>query len=107
MVFYVVLCSQIFVHVYVYVCINVYILTHIHIYRSNIECKTLGSHRSGYEEFYHLGYTRNGQNNGNTKKLRNRICVGCVERTSVGNIVCSSVCLHSVVLVLGTDDCVE
>jgi hypothetical protein len=27
------------------------------------------------------------QNNGNTKKLRNRICVGYVERTLVGNTV--------------------
>jgi hypothetical protein len=26
-----------------------------------------------------------GQNNGNTKKLRNRVCIGCVERTSVSN----------------------
>jgi hypothetical protein len=41
-----------------------------------------------------------GQNNGNTKKLRNNICVGYIERTSVCNIeCCSSVCLHSVVLV--------
>jgi hypothetical protein len=42
---------------------------------------------------------RGGQNNGNTKKLRNRICVGHIERTSVDNIECSSVCLHSVELV--------
>jgi hypothetical protein len=32
--------------------------------------------------------------------LRNRIvCVGYIERTSVGNTECSAVCLHSVVLV--------
>jgi hypothetical protein len=34
-----------------------------------------------------------------TKKLRTRICVGYIEGTSVGNTECSSVCLHSVVLV--------
>jgi hypothetical protein len=39
-----------------------------------------------------------GRNNGNTKKLRIRICVGYIERTSVGNTVRSSVCLHSAVL---------
>jgi hypothetical protein len=40
------------------------------------------------------------QNNGNTKKLRNEICVGYIERTSVGNTeCCSSICLHSVVLI--------
>jgi hypothetical protein len=40
------------------------------------------------------------QNNRNTKKLRNRICVGYIERTSVGNTEsCFSVCLHSVVFV--------
>jgi hypothetical protein len=27
------------------------------------------------------------QNNGSTKKLRNRICIGYIERTSVGNTV--------------------
>jgi hypothetical protein len=44
---------------------------------------------------------RGGQNtsNGNTKKLRNRMCVGCIERTLAGNTEYSSVCLHSVVLV--------
>jgi hypothetical protein len=43
---------------------------------------------------------RGGQNNGSTKKLRYRFCVGYIERTSVGNTECSSsVCLHSVVLV--------
>jgi hypothetical protein len=42
--------------------------------------------------------TGGGQNNGNTKKLRNRIYVGYIERTLVGNTECSSsVCLHSVV----------
>jgi hypothetical protein len=40
--------------------------------------------------------TGGGQNNGNTKKLRNRICVGYTERTSVGSTECSSVCLYSV-----------
>jgi hypothetical protein len=44
--------------------------------------------------------TGSEQNNGNTKKLRNKICVGYTERTSVGVSECSSsVCLHSVVLV--------
>jgi hypothetical protein len=43
--------------------------------------------------------TGGGQNNGNTKKLRNRIRVGYTERTSDGNTECSSVCLHSVALV--------
>jgi hypothetical protein len=44
-------------------------------------------------------YARGGQNNGKTKELRNRICVGYIERTSFGNIECSSsVCLHYVVL---------
>jgi hypothetical protein len=32
------------------------------------------------------------------KKLKNRICVGYFERTSVGNTEYSSICLHSVVL---------
>jgi hypothetical protein len=36
---------------------------------------------------------------GNTKQLRNRICVGYIERTLVGNTGCSSLCLHYVVLV--------
>jgi hypothetical protein len=40
-----------------------------------------------------------GQNNGSTEKLRNRICVGYAERTSDGNTGCSSVSLHSVMLV--------
>jgi hypothetical protein len=45
-------------------------------------------------------YTRGGQNNGNTKKLKNIICVSYIESTSIGNTECSySVCLHSVVLV--------
>jgi hypothetical protein len=39
------------------------------------------------------------QNNGNTKKLRNRICVGYTERTSGGKTEhSSSVYLHTVVL---------
>jgi autotransporter translocation and assembly factor TamB len=42
--------------------------------------------------------TGGGQNNGNTKKLRDRIYVGYIERASAGNTECSSV-LHSVVLV--------
>jgi hypothetical protein len=29
-------------------------------------------------------YTGDGQNNGHTKKLKNRICVGDIERTSTG-----------------------
>jgi hypothetical protein len=44
----------------------------------------------------HIG---RGQNNGNTKKFRNTICVGYIERASVSNNECSSVFLHSVVLV--------
>jgi hypothetical protein len=44
-------------------------------------------------------HTGGGQNNGNTKHLRNRICVGYIERTTVGNTECPRVCLHSVVLV--------
>jgi hypothetical protein len=43
--------------------------------------------------------TRGEQNNGNLKKLRNRISVGYVERTPVSNMEYSSVCLHSVMLV--------
>jgi hypothetical protein len=46
------------------------------------------------------GCTGGGQYNGNTMKLRNRICGDYTERTSVGNTECSSfVCLHFVVLV--------
>jgi hypothetical protein len=45
-------------------------------------------------------HTGGEQNNGNTKKLRNVICVGYIEITSVANTESSSsVCLHSVVLV--------
>jgi hypothetical protein len=40
-----------------------------------------------------------GQNNGNNEELRNRICVGYIDRTSGGNTECSTVCLLSVVLV--------
>jgi hypothetical protein len=44
--------------------------------------------------------TGSGQNNGNTKKFKNRICVGFVGTTSVGNTeYSSSICLQSVVLV--------
>jgi hypothetical protein len=39
-----------------------------------------------------------GQNNGNTKKLRHRICVSYTEKTSVGNSEYSSICLHSAAL---------
>jgi hypothetical protein len=48
--------------------------------------------------FVMMSTTGAGQNNGNTKKLRNRICVGYIDRTSVDNTECSSICLHSVVL---------
>jgi hypothetical protein len=41
------------------------------------------------ETIFHTKYS--GQNNGNTKKLRNRIYVGYPERNSVGNMECSSV----------------
>jgi hypothetical protein len=44
-------------------------------------------------------HTGDGQSNGNTKKLRTRICVGYIKRTSVGNTECCSVCLQSVVIV--------
>jgi hypothetical protein len=45
-------------------------------------------------------YTGCGQNNGNTKKSRNTICVGYIERTLVDNTKCPpSICLHSIVLV--------
>jgi hypothetical protein len=47
----------------------------------------------------YLKCTVGGQNNGNTKKLRNTLCVDYSERTSAGNTECSSVCLQSVVLV--------
>lgn len=43
--------------------------------------------------------TGGGQNNGNTKKLRNRICVTCIGTTSVSSTECFSICVHSVVLV--------
>jgi hypothetical protein len=43
--------------------------------------------------------TGDGQNNRNSKKLRNRICFGYIERISIDNSECSSICLHSVVLV--------
>jgi hypothetical protein len=33
-----------------------------------------------------MEYAWYGQNNGNTKKLRNIIYVGCIERTSFGSI---------------------
>jgi hypothetical protein len=35
----------------------------------------------------------------------NRICIGYIERTSVGNTECPFVCLHSVALVLGDSPC--
>jgi hypothetical protein len=50
-------------------------------------------------------YTGDGQNNGNSKKLRNIICIGYIERTSLGNTECSSVCLHSVAIVLSDSPC--
>jgi hypothetical protein len=39
------------------------------------------------------------QNNGNTKKLRNVLCVDYIERTLAGNTECSSICLHYVLCV--------
>jgi hypothetical protein len=49
-----------------------------------------------------------GQNNRNTNKLRNTICVGYIERTPVGNTECSSIHLCSVLLVISAlGDCVE
>jgi hypothetical protein len=50
--------------------------------------------------------TEGEQNNGNTKKPRNKICVGYAERT-VDNTKCSSVCLHSVLLVQCISDRAE
>jgi hypothetical protein len=38
----------------------------------------------------HTGNTGGEQNTRNSKKLRNRICVRYIERTSVGNNECSS-----------------
>jgi hypothetical protein len=52
-------------------------------------------------------HTHGDQNNGSTRKLRNRICVGYTVITSVNNTECSFDCLHSVVPVLVTIDCVE
>jgi hypothetical protein len=47
-----------------------------------------------------MKHIEGGQNNGRNKKLRNRSCVGYIERISVGNTeYSSSVCLQSVVLV--------
>jgi hypothetical protein len=53
--------------------------------------------------------TGDGRKNGNNKKLRIRICVGYIERTSIDNTKCS-VCLHSVrvsalVIVLSDGPC--
>jgi hypothetical protein len=58
---------------------------------------------------YTVNYRRGEQNYGNTNKLRNRICFGYIERTSVGSTECSpTVCLHSVsalVIVLSDSPC--
>jgi hypothetical protein len=55
--------------------------------------------RNRSQERYIYIYKGGVQNNGNIKKLTNRICVGYIERTSFGNTEYSSICLHSVVLV--------
>jgi hypothetical protein len=55
---------------------------------------------------------RGGQNNGNTKKLRNRICVGYIEITAVGNteyflrlfLLCSA-CTSALRIVLSGSPC--
>jgi hypothetical protein len=62
-------------------------------------CQNLSQEFHEYEAGNEINIYRGEQNNGNTKKLRNRICVGYIDRTSVGNTECSSVCLHYVVLV--------
>jgi hypothetical protein len=51
-------------------------------------------------DFHSLDLIYKGeQNNGNTKNLRNRICVGYIERIPVVNIeFCSSCSLHFLVL---------
>jgi hypothetical protein len=70
---------------------------HIYIYRY-MSCN---STRPADVDSLQLGWrcTGGGQNNGNTKKLRNRfICVDFIERTSVGSTECFCICLHSVVL---------
>jgi hypothetical protein len=40
-------------------------------------------------------FLNDGQNNGYTKKLKNRICVGHIERTEVGNTECFFFCLFT------------
>ena len=91
--YYVCMYTRIYVSfMYVYMCICIYICTYVYvcIYTCIYVCVCM----------YGYMYVQNGQNNGNTKKVRNRICVGYIGRTSVGNTECSSsVCLHSVVLV--------
>jgi hypothetical protein len=52
-------------------------------------------------------YMGGEQNNGNTKKSRNRIYVSYIESTSVDNTKCSSIWLYSVVLMQYISDCVE
>jgi hypothetical protein len=37
------------------------------------------------KQAFYVTFTGGEQNNGSTEKLGNRICVGYIERTSVGN----------------------
>jgi hypothetical protein len=69
-----------------------------------LEFKTILNFSTGKKFINYSFYRSNtvyiqqgGQNNENTKKLRNRICVDYIERTSFGNTF--SLCLHCVVLV--------
>jgi predicted aspartyl protease len=51
--------------------------------------------------------TGGGQNDGNTMKLRNRICVGYIERTSVGSTEYSSIVYTLYCSCQYSSDCVE
>jgi hypothetical protein len=54
-----------------------------------------------FVSFDYLRYinTRDGQNNGSTKKVRNVMCIGYIERASVGETEYFPVFLHSVAFV--------
>jgi hypothetical protein len=58
-----------------------------------VESLLFAGNRSMQNECHRCEYKGGGQINGKTKKLRNRICVGCIERPSSGKVS-----LHSVVL---------
>jgi hypothetical protein len=73
-----------------------------HIIHACIQHSYTHKHRYNYIHACIHTYPHTGgrQNNGNTKKLRNRIffCVGYIEGTPVGKIERCTVCLHSVVV---------